>query len=298
MTSTSLLVDAAPGARLSPSGSIIWPRMVIGYRRDGRPIYLVAGASADDDGGTGADDGAGDDGTADGAGEGDDGDTSDGEGDDAKEEDAGAKDGDRDGDTADGKAKPRPKPAPPKEKVEDLPPVAQKIIKEARADAAKARAAAKEAADTATKAARDGMAREIGKALGLITDDAKEEPPDPEKLAAELTAARDQHREAQVELAVFKTASKLDANAAELLDSRAFAAKVHKLDPAADDFAAKLKAAIKTAVDDNPRKYKNAAGQAPAAATGANFGGGPGERSDDPERMSIDDFRAARRKST
>ncbi len=174
-----------------------------------------------------------------------------------------------------------PKPAPPTggqqqgdndqqqkaaEKVEDLPEWAQKIIADTRKEAGDHRAAAKKASDDA----RQQLAQEIGKAIGLIKG---EEPADPDKLAADLTTAQDQQRQTAVELAVYKTASKHDGDPDALLDSRTFLAKVKDLDPSADDFQTKVGEAITSALADNPKlKAARAAGKG-----GAEFTGGTGE---------------------
>ena len=87
----------------------------------------------------------------------------------------------------------------------------------------------------------------LAKALGLKSDDA---PPDPEKLTQEVTAAQEQARSAQRELAVYRLAGAHEANANELLDSASFLASIKDVDPT--DGAA-MDAAIKAAVDSNPK---------------------------------------------
>ncbi|GAA1138421.1 hypothetical protein [Nocardioides aquiterrae] len=84
----------------------------------------------------------------------------------------------------------------------------------------------------------------------LIAGESEDEP-DADKLKSELTAAQRQARATQIENAVLKRHGKHDANAALLVDSRTFMDSVRDLDPSADDFASKLDAAIKKAVDDN-----------------------------------------------
>ncbi|WP_052372643.1 hypothetical protein [Amycolatopsis taiwanensis] len=165
--------------------------------------------------------------------------------------------------------------------VASLPEWAQKQIRDLRTEAAGNRTKAKE-----TEQTHQQTLDAIAKALGLKQD----EPPDPAKLAEELTNERSSRRQALVELAVFKTASKQGADPDALADSRAFMSALDKLDPTAEDFAAKLSETIKKAVQDNP-KLKT--GQAPAGQSGGDFSGGTGDKS---APQSVDDFRKARSK--
>ncbi|WP_327169557.1 hypothetical protein [Streptomyces subrutilus] len=188
----------------------------------------------------------------------------------------------------------KPKLAPPKGGRQDDPAsqVARltKELEDARKEAGKARTDAKKQAAEEAKAS---LVQELGKALGLVKDDDKDAaPPDPAKLTAEIERATAAHRQTATELAVFKGASKHGADPDSLTDSRAFMAKLAKLDPAADDFAKKVNEAIKAAVADNP---KLKAGQASAASASGEFTGGTGEP-DNNGPQSIDDIRAARRK--
>jgi len=136
-------------------------------------------------------------------------------------------------------------------------------------------------ADKADRAKRD---KALAVALGLAPEDG---PPDPAKLAEELKAAQDKAtaeisqrdaaiRQSQVELAILRTAGRHGGNGDALLDSRSFMAKVNGLDPSAEDFAELLGDAIKAAVESSPQ-YKAAA---PAAAgnDGGGNGNGSGER--------------------
>ncbi len=104
----------------------------------------------------------------------------------------------------------------------------------------------------AAEDARNALAQEIGKALGLIKDD---EPADPVKLTEQLTAAGNEARQAKLELAVFRAAAAADADPSALLDSRAFLAKVANTDPSDSDA---ITAAITEAVTANPRLGKPA----------------------------------------
>ena len=153
--------------------------------------------------------------------------------------------------------------------VEDLPPWAQKLIRETRSEAAANRTRAKDAADavTAAEAARTAQVDAIAKALGL-----KPEEVTPEQLAAERDAATAradsaaaQARAAAVELAVFRAAAAAQADGSRLLDSRAFVATLDGLDPSADGFAGTVQERIAAAVEANPG-WKLAPPAAPAPA--------------------------------
>ncbi|WP_424862108.1 hypothetical protein [Streptomyces sp. MMS24-I29] len=220
---------------------------VLGYRRDGRPIYAIAGGDGTGEGGTGGDGGQG--GTVGG-------DPQDGTG--------GQGDGGQD-------------PAKPKASTTDEDPAATiarltSELSAARAEAGKTRVTAKQkAADDA----RASLAQDIGKALGLIKDDSAA--PDPAQLTQQLAAEQAKARANAVELAAYKAAQTEGANATRLLNSRAFAERLADLDPAADDFTTKLKAAIKAEVDTDPGLYRT--GPTGPAKGGADFGGnGPAEK--------------------
>lgn len=209
---------------------------------------------------------------------------------------------------------PQAQPEPTAQKVEDLPDWAQKVIKEARDDAAKTRVTAKQqAADEAKKQ----MAQDIGRALGIITDDT---PPEdqltPDQLKDLLAGERTTAKGARVELAVFKAAQGGGGfNAAALLDSRAFLDSIKDIDPT-DSEALTLK--IAEAVQAQPWLAQQATPPAPeptpatvpgqpapapvappvppvAPPSGGQFAGGPGAQPQDLSTMSIDDFRKLRR---
>lgn len=99
----------------------------------------------------------------------------------------------------------------------------------------------------AAEQARNDLAQQIGKALGLVQND---EPVDPAVLTEQLTTAQSETRKARAELAVFRAASSTDADPSALLDSVTFREKVATLDPT--DTAA-ITAAITEAVAANPR---------------------------------------------
>jgi hypothetical protein len=165
---------------------------------------------------------------------------------------------------------------------------AQRAITAAREDAKKA------------KAEKGTIAQQLAgvlSALGLKPDGSQ----DPAELLKAATAERDAEREkaraTATELAVFKIASKpeIGANAAALLDSRGFMAKIAELDHNSDKFAEKVESAVKKAIEEDAAKFK-ANGtpvppKTPPASTGAgSFNGGaataPGEPRTAHERLT------------
>lgn len=229
---------------------------VLGYRRNGSPIYAIAGGSSAGGEGSGSDGQPGSgDGSPSGQGGGD-------QGGQVSGQPAGSS-GSADPwatFTWDGK-------------VESLPPAVAKVITDARAEAGKARTTAKQ---NAADEARQSLAQEIGKALGIVKDNA---PADPAELTRTISTQtgrigdlESQVRQQAVELAVHGAAAKHQANPSALLDSRSFLASVKGLDPAAADFTTKLDDAIKAAVEGNTQLRM---GQAPQRG-GGDFTGGPG----------------------
>ncbi|MEV0379800.1 hypothetical protein [Nonomuraea sp. NPDC050643] len=206
---------------------------------------------------------------------------------------------------------------PDAKRVDQLPPWAQKLIKDTRSEAADWRSKLKDAqkaADDATaqqgpsqeeitEQVKTDFAQQIAKALGLASEE--EKPIDPQKVIETLTAERDstaterdqereRHRRALIELAVHRASQKVGADPDALLDSRSFLKAVRDMDPDADDFSAGLAETIQTAVENNP-KFKSATQAGPPARSGGEFTGGPGERASSSE-PSIDEFRARRKK--
>ncbi|MGC9536578.1 hypothetical protein [Streptomyces sp. UG1] len=157
--------------------------------------------------------------------------------------------------------------APAEGAIKSLPSWAQKEITDARAEAAKSRTVAKQ---NAAQEARQQLAQDIGKALGLVTDD---KPADPAQLTQQVADLSGQLRAAQVELAAYRTAGKEGANADRLLNSRDFAAKLAALDPSDEKFAEQLKQAITDEIATDPDLYR--AAPAGPARGGAEFGGPP-----------------------
>lgn len=217
---------------------------VLGYRRNGAPIYTIAGGNGEGEG-TPA----------------------------APAADAPA--------APQAPAAPEPpKPAPPAAKGADGPDPAAEIARltkelaDARKDAGAARVNAKQ---QAADQARADLAQQIGKALGLVADDT---PPDPAELTKQIATHTGRIgeletalRQRDVELAVHGAAEKHGAKVSALLDSRSFSKAIAGLDPAAKDFSTQLDAAIKQAVDSNP-SFRTAP---QAGRSGADLTGGPGE---------------------
>ncbi|MFE0808207.1 hypothetical protein ACFW34_12075 [Streptomyces sp. NPDC058848] len=230
-----------------------------------------------------ADGGDGDDSGSDSGDSGNDG------ADDAQDDDAGGTgDDDSSDDGAAKDAKPKPKPSAKK----DEDPAAElerlrKELRQANADAAKARTTAKK---NAAEEAKAELVQQMGKALGLVKDD-KDEAPDPAKLTAEIERTQKAHRETAIELAVFRSAGKHGADASALTDSRSFLKSIADLDPSDEGFDKAVSAAIKAAVADNPKL--KAASQAPARTSG-DFSGSSEKPVD---KNSIEAQREARRKA-
>lgn len=255
------------------------PGALLGYtRKSGRPVYLAAGGSEDHDSGGTDNDSSGDDG----------GSTDDGNS--GKTDDAGRGDSSDSGSTektTDSKGSDGD--------VASLPPHVQKMITDLRSENAKHRTKAKtasEEAKTAADKARADFAKQIGKALGLVEDDA---PPDVNALMQQLTTKDGELKARTVELALYRTAGKAGGNAEALLDSRSFLAEVGELDHSSKTFIADLESTVKDFVKKHPQ-FKNTAGQAPATS-GGELNGGSGERQKKTgEDASFDDLAAARKK--
>lgn len=247
------------------------PGVVLGYRKNGQPIYPIAGGS-EDGGNAGAPPAAGDG-----------------------------------GQTATPPAAPAADPAPVAPTGDPAPAAeapstdagkTDRVIAAIRDDFKAERAKRQEAeqrltdlqtaldADKADRAKRD---KALAVALGLAQDEA---PPDPAQLAADLKAAQDKAaadlaqrdsslRAQQVENAILRNAAKHGGNGDALLDSRAFMAKVAGLDPTAGDFAEQLDDAIKTAVDSGgqfkaPAPAPEPPKQPQTPRSGGEFNGSPG----------------------
>ena len=142
-----------------------------------------------------------------------------------------------------------PKPTEPPKAPEptsnpwDDPKAAQAEIERLRRENGSERVNAKA---QAAEDARNELAQSIGKALGLVKDEAL----DPAKLTQELTASQTAAQQARVELAVFRAAPAVNGDPAALLDSTSFLKSLEGIDP--NDSAA-VQAAISTAVAANSR---------------------------------------------
>ncbi len=237
---------------------------ILGYRRDGRPIYAIAGgatdpATGDGNGGTGDGTQGGQQGTGQPGNTGQQGGSQQGT--------QGGQNGQQSGDGQQGQTN----GDNGEDELAKLDPAAlAKMVRDLRAENAASRTNAKQ---SAAAEAREQLAQEIGKALGLVKSD--DDKADPAKLAEQVSAAQQAQRAAAVELAVYKAAGKHGADPDALTDSRTFLDRVSKLDPTASDFPAKVADAVKKAVEDNPR-YR-AAGQAPPRS-GAPLPGGTGSK--------------------
>ena len=118
----------------------------------------------------------------------------------------------------------------------------------------------------AVEATRKELTEGLGKALGLIPEEAT----DPVKLQAKIAESEASAKQAALELAVFRTAESANANASALLDSRSFLTKVAAIDPTNSEA---LSAAIAEAVAENPLLVKGA----PAAPAGTTMKPIPGQ---------------------
>lgn len=139
-----------------------------------------------------------------------------------------------------------------------LPAWAQKQINDLRKEAGDRRIENKTAVETATRTAKEAAYKDIGKALGLVEDDKV----DADKVSSELA-------DSQRELAVYRAAS-ADVKVQALLDSRSFLSSIKDIDPSD---AAGIKAAIATAVENNPTFKTTPV----VAKSGGDLGGGSGE---------------------
>ncbi|MEU4511771.1 hypothetical protein AB0G05_19945 [Nonomuraea wenchangensis] len=265
------------------------PGALLGYRKSGRPIYLIAGGSE------GAPEGQPAPAPADGG----------------AAEATGAPTGQNSGpDTG----PEQPTVADPR-KVADLPSWAQKLIKDTRNEAAEFRNQLKElkaqtdakpdgpTAEELVATARQEVAQQIAKALGVAPEE--EKPLEPAQVIEQLTSDKaalttqneqtaDRLRRTQVELAVVRQAVQAGADVDALLDSRSFLANVSGLDPDDKEFAATITSTIAKALEDNP-KFKAVAPAATHTKSGGEFGGGPGGRTGD-DQLTVDDFRNRRRR--
>lgn len=161
----------------------------------------------------------------------------------------------------------------------------KKLVENIRGDV-DAEKTKREAAEAQVKKIEQDQAdfmQKMATLFGVKTDD--KQPPTPEELAQQLAeeqtrtkASDDRARQTQVELAVYKTASRHGGDPDALLDSRTFAKALAKLDPSADGFDEAVAKAVKTAVDSNSKLAAKAPKQEPepTPAGGAPMEGAPG----------------------
>lgn len=151
-------------------------------------------------------------------------------------------------------------------------------------------------AEAATAAAeRDKLATVLDGLRKALDPDGAGKSDDPAEIAARAVAEREataaELRLLKVERGAERAARKAGADVDALLDSRAFLARLEKLDPADSGFADDVAAAVDATLKDNPRL--KAQGPPPASGT-ADMSGGGDQGSGKP--MTIDERRAERRK--
>lgn len=160
------------------------------------------------------------------------------------------------------------------------------------AERAKRAQAVKDAETAAEKRAAEKAYKEIGKTLGVVTED---ETPTVEGLTQalqdrdqSLTTSQAENQALRIENAILRHADRFGGDVDALTDSESFKTKLKELDPTADDHAAQVEALVKSTVESHARYRK--AQVAPKSSDGdpAPAGGAPaGEK-------SIDDLRKER----
>lgn len=191
--------------------------------------------------------------------------------------------------------------------IEDFPPEIQAYIRELRDENASSRVKAKTALEEAQEQfaqERDEWVANLLKATGFMPEieelgdvgegDAADPAEQVQQLTEQFAKERDDRRAVTLELAIWKGAHAHKGNPERLTDSRSFMRNVAALDPSAPDFAAKVAAAIGTAVETDPYyRADQPAGQASAALpdvpSGGDFAGGPSGQRTEPQ--SVDDYR-------
>jgi hypothetical protein len=210
---------------------------------------------------------------------------------------------------ADPPADPAPKADPPADPSAGDPPPwsaeeydrekAWKKIQAQRADIDAIRAKAQKDIDEATTAAEKRAAekayKEIGKTLGVVTDEADQ--PTVESLSSalqekdsSLTSAQAALAATRAENAVLRFAGKHNGDSDALLDSRDFEKKLAGIDSTADDYAAQVEALVQKEIESNARYRK-------VQVAASNSDGNPHTGDPTPESpSSIDELRKERQK--
>lgn len=232
------------------SAEITIPGAILGYRRNGQPIRLIAGGSGEDDGpapASGPE--TGEDPTADPTTQpADDLDPS-------GEPTTGKPGQDPDDDLEKWKANSK--------KNEQRAKANKKELDKARAELDKIK--------KDQQATLDAIAQALGLKQGETVDPAKQI----EQLTAQAAEKDAQLRETRIELAIYTTAGKHGAKPTALQDSRAFMRKVSELDPDADDFTERLIEAAKEAVKSNPSLAADTPKPSPPPKSGGEMPGAP-----------------------
>lgn len=136
---------------------------------------------------------------------------------------------------------------------------------------------------TADKA-RAAVLEELGQLLGQKPKDV-----DPAAIGAELAAARTENASLKAQLEIGRAARKLDADEDTVAAVLTHKGALKDLDPTAADYGTKVEAAVKAAVEANPR-LKNTPGT-PVVRPGTNgpAAGGMGNGANETARPSLRD---------
>lgn len=231
------------------------PHAIIGYRKNGAPIYPIAGGSGEGEGDAATTTAGQEGGTGDNVGD--------------------STTGQQQTDPGTGSTAPAPAASGDVGDGDKTARTIEAIRGDFKNERARRQALETQLAELKTQQTQQAEQEKartlaLAKAFGF----APEETPDPAKLAAELEQARQQtaaeiargqarERELTIELETRRRASRLGADPELLADSRSFMTAVSKLDPASDSFGEDLAAEITRAVTANPSLK---GGAAPATA--------------------------------
>ncbi|GAQ52069.1 hypothetical protein [Streptomyces acidiscabies] len=221
---------------------------VLGYRRNGSPIYAIAGGSGEGEGGSGGQSGSGESGQS---GQGDTG------GSGTAGDQGGQQSGQGSGQPGSGSGEATDWEAKYREAVGH----SREWEKRAKTNSGAAEELEKLKAASMTEQEKAvAQAEKAGRMAAA------------QEAQAEIEKRDAQLRELTVRDAVRERAEKHGAKAAALLDSLSFRQKIADLDPAAKTFGANLDDAIKAVVKDNPAFATQTAGR-----SGGDLSGGTGE---------------------